>query len=110
VAAVLDERLRSVAALYEEHRQAAFPRRLVVDDVNGVEMVMLDSRPSGCISTWLQNGGRVDGRVRDTLAECEQLLLRVLPALDGDERAYYNRLLEMTLLILENPDDVTSRP
>lgn len=98
--------MRTVAELYEEHRRAALPRRLIVDDANGVEMVSLDSRVSGCVHTWLKHGGRIHDRGRDTLAECEQLLHRAISALDGDEASYYRRLLTMTVLILESLDDV----
>jgi hypothetical protein len=100
-----DELLRTVAELYEEHKQATFPRRLVVDDANGIEMVSLDSRISGCVSSWLSHGGRIDDRRRVVLTECEQLLNRAIPALDGHEVSYYRRLLDMTVLILENPED-----
>ncbi|MCW3819282.1 hypothetical protein ONA91_33055 [Micromonospora sp. DR5-3] len=102
---MLDELFRTVAELYEEHRQAAFPRRLVVTDVNGVEMVSLDSNVSGCVSTWLKNGGRIDDRRWGVLADCEQKLNRAIPALDGYEASYYQRLLDMTVLTLENPED-----
>jgi hypothetical protein len=98
---VVDEVLRAVTELYEEHRQTAFPRRLIVDDANGVEMVSLASRALGCIHTWLRNGGRIDDRRWDTLSECKQQLNHAIPALDGDEASYYQRLLDMTVLILE---------
>ncbi|MEV4280929.1 hypothetical protein [Actinoplanes xinjiangensis] len=100
---------RAVAELYEEHRRAAFPPRLKVDDANGVEMVSLDSRVVGCVGTWLENRGAVDNRRWDTLAECEQLLDRAIPALNEAEAVYYRRLLTMTVLILETPDDTQVR-
>jgi hypothetical protein len=68
-------------------------------------MVSLCSNVSGCVSVWLRNGGRVDDRRWDVLADCEQKLNRAIPALDGEEASYYQRLLEMTVLILENPED-----
>ncbi len=100
-----DELVRTVAELYEEHRRAAFPRRLTRDDANSVEMVSLDSRVAGCVHTWLTNGGRIHDQGWDNLAECEQLLHRASPALDGGEASHYRRLLTMTVLILENPED-----
>ena len=99
---MLDEVLRTVAELYDEHRQAAFPR-LIVDDANGVEMVSLDSNVSGCVHTWLRNGGRIDDFRWDVLSECEQQLNHAILALGGDEASYYLRLLEMTVLILKVP-------
>jgi len=69
-------------------------------------MVSLDFRIAGCVSRWPSNGGRIEDRAWDTLAECEQLLNRLLPALDGYELSFYQRLLDMTVLIPENPDDL----
>lgn len=103
---MLDQLLRTAAELYEEHRQAAFPRRLIVADANGVEMVSLDSNVSGCVSTWLGNGGRIDDLRWNLLADCEQKLNRAIPALDGYEASYYRRLLDMTVLILRSPEDM----
>ncbi|SDT04551.1 hypothetical protein [Actinoplanes derwentensis] len=97
--------MRTVADLFDEHRRAAFPSRLKYDDVNGVEMVGVDVNVSGCVGTWLENGGRLDDRRWNTLAECEQRLIRVIPALGGEDALYCRRLLAMTVLILENPDD-----
>ncbi|WP_436519714.1 hypothetical protein [Actinoplanes sp. HUAS TT8] len=96
-----DDVLRVVGALHDEFRQAAFPRRLVVDDVAGVEMVTLASGVDGCVSAWLEHEGHIDDRRWNHLAECEQRLIRVMPALKGAEATYYQRLLDMTALILE---------
>jgi hypothetical protein len=101
-----DELVRTVARLYDQHRPARFPRRLVVDDANGVEMVSLDSSVSGCVHTWLHNSGFIDDRSWDALADGEQRLRRAIQALDADEATYYQRLLDMTVLILEGLDDI----
>ena len=41
---------------------------------------MLDSNVSGCVNTWLSNGGRIDDWRWDVLADCEQKLNRAIPA------------------------------
>lgn len=46
-----DERIASVERLWTAHGDAPFPRRLLYDDVVGIEMVMLDADVSGCIHT-----------------------------------------------------------
>jgi hypothetical protein len=97
-----------VASLHEKHRRTAFPRRLTGEEINGMEMVSLSSTVAGCVDTWLARGSRIDDWRWDVLADCEQRLNRAIPALDGEEAAYYQCLLDMTVLILENPDD--SRP
>jgi hypothetical protein len=68
-------------------------------------MVLLDSNVAGCVSVWLHRRGAVDDRRWYILSACEQELVRVLPELDDDGAAYYQRLLDMTALVLEAPDD-----
>jgi hypothetical protein len=97
-----DKSLRTVAELYDQHRRAAFPSRLTAADANGVEMAGLDATVSGCVSAWLRSQRRIDDSRWDLLADCEQKLKRAIPALDGDERSHCQRLLDMTLLILEH--------
>lgn len=99
----MTDRMAAVTELWEEHMQAAFPGRLRGADMAGVEMVMLDAGVAGCVSTWLRNGGNIDDQRWDYLATCEQQLIRVIPELNGHEVAYYQRLLDMTILVLDWP-------
>ena len=102
------DQLAVVAELWKAHRDAAFPNRLRSTDVAGIEMVVLDAAVAGYISTWLNNGGRIDSRRRDILANRERLLARVVPKLSGPEVTYFQRLLDMTALILDSPDELPS--
>jgi hypothetical protein len=95
-------RMATVAQLWTAHSQAAFPGRLWGADVAGVEMVLLDADVAGCVSTWLHDRGILDGQQWDHLAICEQRLIRILPELEGFEAEYYQRLLDMTILLLES--------
>src|SRR6516165_9742459 len=97
------DRRAEVAQLWQGHREASFPARLRGADVVGVDMVLVDAFTAGCISTWLDQDGRIDDRRWDVLADCEQQLLRVIAKLDDDATAYYQRLLDMTALVLEAP-------
>ena len=97
------DRVTAVADLWKAHQEAAFPRRLIVEEVAGVEMVMLDADVAGSIMSWLGNGGDIDDRRWDVLAVCEQNLIRVIPELADYEASYFQRLLEMAVLVLD-PD------
>lgn len=93
------DRLTTVAELWEAHRAAAFPGRLRGQDTAGVDMVMLDADVAGCVSRWLDGGGAIEARWWDVLATCERRLERVVPALSGHEASYYQRLLHMAVLV-----------
>ncbi|MGV9292938.1 MULTISPECIES: hypothetical protein [Amycolatopsis] len=98
----LTERLAAVTALFEVHRKAPFPSRYRGGaDVAGFDMVLLDAHPAGCVSTWLQRQGLLDDWRWNILAEYKQRLIRVIPELDAYGREYYQRLLDMTVLVLE---------
>ncbi|MGW4059366.1 hypothetical protein ACWEGE_13850 [Amycolatopsis sp. NPDC004747] len=97
----LTDRQAAVRTLFEAHRQAPFPSRWRGADVGGIDLVMLDANPAGCISAWLEQQCLLDDRSRKILAECERRLIRVLPELDAPGREYYQRILDMTVLVLE---------
>ncbi|MEV6598805.1 hypothetical protein AB0M36_18375 [Actinoplanes sp. NPDC051346] len=99
-----NERMGAVGELWELHKRAPFPSGLRGTSVSGVEMVMLDADVAGMVSSWLSTGGSIDDRRRDLLAQREQQLIRVLEGLTGDEATYYQRLLDMTVLVMTSPD------
>ncbi|EFL08045.1 MULTISPECIES: hypothetical protein [Actinomycetes] len=95
------ERLAAVATLWEAHRKAPFPSGWRGADVAGFDLVLLDAHPSGCVSAWLAQQGVLDDWRWNILADCEQRLVRVIPELDAHGREYYQRVLDMTMLILD---------
>ncbi|MFI6166304.1 hypothetical protein ACIBCN_05905 [Nocardia sp. NPDC051052] len=97
----LTDRLAAVTTLFEAHNKAPFPSRWRGADVAGFDMVMLDADPAGCVSVWLKQQGLLDDWRWNLLAECEQRLIRVIPELDAYGREYYQRLLDLTVLMLE---------
>jgi hypothetical protein len=98
----LTDRRAAVTTLFETHSKATFPSRWRGFDVEGFDMVMLDADPAGCVSVWLEQQGLLDDGRWDVLAECEQRPIRVIPELDAYGREYYQRLLDMTVLMLES--------
>lgn len=97
----LTDRRAAVTTLFEARSKAPFPSRWRGADVAGFEMVMLDANTAGGVSVWLEQQGVLDDWRWDVLAECEQRLIRVIPELDAYGREYYQRILDMTVLVLE---------
>jgi hypothetical protein len=66
--------------------------------------VTLDADVAGCVSAWLSNGGVIDDQWWYLLATREQQLDRLIPQLVGYEASHCQRLLEVTVLVLDPPD------
>ena len=82
-----------VASVWSRHALLPFPRRLLGEEVAGVDLVMLDADIAGCVDTWRGNRGRLDEWrrriLRDRLVDLEQ----VLRHLSADEEVAYFRSL-----------------
>lgn len=88
--------------LWRKHQQASFPADYRGEEIMGEDLVMLDSYTAGCISTFVGNGGRLDKKRHEVLIACRDGLAKVVPALAGEARKYYDRLLRLSDLILEH--------
>ena len=89
-----------LSRLWDDHRRARFPARLLAEDVGGIECVMVDENIAGCIHTLLSRGS-LDERREATLTWRLDHLAIILPLLtDEKELAYYDRLRTMAELAL----------
>jgi hypothetical protein len=86
--------------LWEEHVRAPFPPRFRGRDIDGEDMVVLDSDIAGCVSSALS--GHLDERRHLILVRCLVAVEKVLPLIGDDERAfeYHERLREMAGLVV----------
>jgi hypothetical protein len=90
----------AVPALWEEHLRGTFPRGSAGEEVDGVDLVLLDSLAAGCVSSYLAAGGRLDPEHRAVLETCATDLSRVVPKLRGQARAYFERLRVLSDAVL----------
>lgn len=96
-----DETRANAQALWTEDAHAVFPPRLRGHEVGGVDTVMLDADVTGCVATWMGSRDQLDEWRRDLLERCLGDLDRIVSLLDKqDERAYFERLRELTVLSL----------
>jgi hypothetical protein len=65
-------------------------------------MVLLDTYVAGCVHSWLANRGELDVERWNVLAQCMADLDRVLPALSGAERTYFDACRTVGRLVLES--------
>jgi hypothetical protein len=89
-----------IQELWRVHQAAPFPKGIAGNEIEGEDMISLDSFTAGCISTFLDRSGSLDPRRLECLVRCCDDLRKVLPQLDGDAKAYYSRLYRMSQLAL----------
>lgn len=106
------EHTRNAERLWNEHRRAPFPTGLRGAELAGTDMVLLDTETTGCVFTWLNNGGILDPERSRVLQGCVEALNRVVPEIAEHAGAqYYQRLRRLALLASETPqapDEATS--
>lgn len=98
------ELCRQVEALWQEHRDAPFPRKIYENEqVNGTSLVMLDANIAGCVSTFCGRGYTLDLWRTAFLGNSYRFvsLLLVSPDLIEEARPYYTRLETLAGLVLE---------
>lgn len=83
----------TVASAWNRRASSPFPRRLLGEEIAGVDLVMLDADIAGCVDTWRGNRGRLDEWRRRMLQDRVGDLELVLPHLDEDDELSYFRML-----------------
>jgi hypothetical protein len=93
--------MTDIAELWQEHRTASFPADCRGKEVDGVDLVLLDSLTAGCISSFLASSGQLDSERRETLSECGRELDLVMSQLEGEAAQYFGRLRDLVKAVLE---------
>lgn len=101
------ERMRNAARLWREHRTCEFPARLRGAEVDGIDLVMLDTDTAGCVHAWIRDGGVLDPERGRILRTCIEDLDRVTARIsDPTGRHYYERLHRLAVLVAKGHDTV----
>lgn len=89
-----------IEELWKEHESAVFPASCRGMDVRGVDLVVLDADVAGCVDTFV-SGRKLSLFQLAMLGLCYRELADVVPALDGEAKAYYARLDRLAGLVLK---------
>ena len=87
-----------IEQLWKMHLTRPFPRALAGEEVDGEDLVLLDSLAAGCISTFLGGKGvhLLDDKRLKVLNGCAQSLRSICPQLPSDHRLHFDTLREMS--------------
>lgn len=91
-----------VKALWAAHQRTPFPSAARGTEVNGVDLVLLDSLVAGCVSSLLDANAVPDitklALLRDLFPQVEG----VLPSLVGESRVYFSQLAQVVVETLSD--------
>jgi hypothetical protein len=87
-----------IVRMWDDHRKLRFPTRARDVEVGGVDLVLLDSLASGCISSYTT--GDLDPTKVELLKELASQLRRVEPELDSSTTDYFAQLSALVTAVL----------
>ena len=93
--------MEDLQQLWNAHESAPFPSEIAGEEIEGEDLVSLDTFTAGCISNYLENQGDLDEATTNALTNCFNGLSLVLPHLSGEAKQYYSRLHEMSRSVIE---------
>ena len=94
--------MKEIQELWRQHQAAPSPEGISGDEIEGWDLVCLDSFAAGCISTFVGSSGRLDSDQIECLIGCRESMSNVLPKLTGEAQTYYYRLHQMTDIALRS--------
>lgn len=100
--------MSEIESVWREHQAAAFPSDCRGEDIDGVDLVLLDTETAGCISTYLTKRGQINSNQIACLRHCCDELDVVVPELGADARAYFHRLQRLARLTYNTANDAGS--
>ena len=90
--------MSDIATLWALHRDAGYPR---IAGPNAGELMTLDTVICGAITHYLDSEQGLDPQRVDMLQDCMKELNALMPELDEAATAYFERLHELALLLVD---------
>jgi len=81
-----------IRSAFEAHKATFMPRSCEGKEIDGVDLILLDADAAGCVSDFLASGMQLEEDRWEILLACAGQLRTVVPHLQGEERAYFERL------------------
>ena len=93
--------MSSIERLWRDHQRIRFPQGCAGREIDGIDLVLLDSSIAGCVSTFLARDRRLNGWRLAVLGQCYRDARHVIPMLEPELRKYFERLEVMAGEILQ---------
>ncbi len=92
--------MNEITSLWHVHRDASWPK---VSGPHEGELMTLDTVIGGCVTYYLESLEGLDARRVAILEDCLSDLEGLLPDLDRETAAYFERLRRLASLLLARP-------
>lgn len=92
--------MNQIEKLWAKLKAAKFPRDAAGVEIDGIDLVEVDTFTAGCISSFLHDSGRLDPEKIRILKECVSEIALIHPKMKAETAKYFYRLHEIAQLIL----------
>jgi hypothetical protein len=96
----LKAHMNEIASLWRVHRDASWPNG---SSPHEGELMTLDTVITGCVTYYLESADGLDAQRVAILEDCLSDLEGLLPDLDRETGAYFDRLRTLACLLLARP-------
>ena len=93
--------MNNIEKSWNTFMEKAFPEDCVGLEVEGIELVSLDTFSAGCIDTFIDNKGWLDIERKTILKNCVQELDIVVKHLEGNSKNYFVHLQLLSEQVLK---------
>ena len=94
--------MTEIETKYREFCTLSFPKELAGEEVEGVEVVMLDTEIAGLIEKMISQKGNLSQDELNLLVELNQKVGFVIKKLNKPDQVYFSILYDLSLLAIEN--------
>lgn len=86
--------------LWVEVRASAFPESCLGRELDGIDLMSLQTYATGCVSLYVGNACSLDAKRAKMLKTTLEQLNQVVPQLDGEARVYFDKLRQLTAQVV----------
>lgn len=84
--------VEEVRKVWDEHLATRFPKECIGEEIENIDLMLVDSFTTGCISTFIDRNGKLDLWRTAVLGRCYHDLAIVTNKIDGKAKDYFCRL------------------
>lgn len=90
-----------IEKLWSQFRKLPFPRDVAGEEIDGIDLVSIETFLAGCISTFLGSAKTLDLERTRILKKCMEDLEQILPKLSTENQNYFTQLHHIGNLVIK---------